>query len=255
IDDTRLLRPMVTATSFLKSHEIRQLEKLIVHTMGSKCIPELIELVKDVEPADRARLTAGKMLAQLELAKLQKELPEVIQKELERARFYFYSAHTLPKTYLGHDLTILKEGLLSNFQSVIDFIIHLLGASYWIEDAPLIVHSLHSKNMKIHSSAVETLEIACERSIFKLLYPLIGDLPLREKLKYCQKFQPTVLEVPEVLEEMETRGNEAKNPLDLIIALAWKHALRLPSKTATASHFKEVEKPFLHQFVEEIHRP
>jgi len=227
IDEPSLIQPIVTASATLRMPDIRKLEMLLVTSFGTRSTDELVLLLKSPAESDRARLTAGKTLAQLKVKELEKHLPEVLSEEIARARFYFYSAHTLPENYQGHDLTLLKQGLLSNFQSVIDFTIHLLGASYWIEDAPLLVSSLRSKNVKIQSSAIESLEIACERSIFKLLYPLIGDMPLSEKMRHCKKFLGDILEVPQLLQELQTRGNVTQSPLDLLIASMWKERLAL----------------------------
>jgi hypothetical protein len=223
IGHTSLIRPLIALSPLMRPQEARLLERMI-GDLGLKTVPSLVSIVTDMTLPDRARITAGKILATLSLPQLNANLPLVLKKELQRAYFYFYYGRTLPENWLGHDLTLLREGLLSSFQSVIDFIIQLLGASKWIEDSELIVFSLRNKNPKISSQALETLEMCCERSIFRHLYPLIGDLPLKDKIKIAEKVEKRKFSVPEVLNIL----GEGPNTLDLILATTWQYRLELP---------------------------
>ena len=131
---------------------------------------------------------------------------------------------------------------------MIDFIIQLLGASKWIEDCELIAFSLRSKSPKITSQAIETLEMCCERSIFRLLYPLIGDVPLKEKMRSCLSFAEIGLDVAQVLEKME----KSQNSLDLLLATTWKYRLDFPGwRAALRKQMASREKMF-HQFAYEL---
>ncbi|MDB6082103.1 MAG: putative lipoprotein, partial [Chlamydiia bacterium] len=247
IGHTSLIKPMIALSTILRPNEARFLEKLIFD-LGLKTVPAVVSILVDTDLPDRSRIVAGKTLAQLSLPQLNAHLPDVIRKEIERAYFYFYYAVELPAEYQGHDLFLLKEGLLSSFQSVIDFIIQLLGASKWIEDCELILFSLRSKNQKIISQAIETLEMCCERTIFQLLYPLIGGIPLEEKLNRCLQYTDTTLTVEEVLEKM---ANSA-NTLDLILATTWKYRLDLPNwRTMLRKQMASREEVF-HHFAYEL---
>ncbi len=247
IGHTALVRSMIDLSPILRPNEARLLEK-IISDLGLKTVPTLVSTVVDTEANVRARIVAGKILAQLSLPQLNAHLIDVIRKEIERAYFYFYYGHTLPTEHEGHDLSLLKEGLLSNFQSVIDFIIQLLGASKWIEDSELIASSLRSKSPKITSQAIETLEMCCERSVFRLLYPLIGDLPFKEKLRFCVRFAQTDLTVSEVLEKMES----TQNTLDLILATTWKYRLDLPNWRAMLRKQMASRQKLFHHFAYEL---
>lgn len=247
IGHASLIRPMIAISSILKPNEARLLERAIC-SFGLKTVPALVGCLIDSELHDRSRIVAGKILAQLSLPQLNAHLYDVIKKEIERAYFYFYYGHTLPAEYQGHDLTLLKEGLLSSFQSVIDFIIHLLGASKWIEDCELIVFSLRSRSPKIRSQAIETLELCCERQIFRLLYPLIGDLPFKEKLSFCLKFAETGLDIVQVLEKLERTANT----LDLILATTWKYRLDLPNWRAALRKQMVSSEEIFHHFAYEL---
>jgi hypothetical protein len=223
IGHTSLIRPIIGLAPYLRPNETRALERTMAE-LGLKTIPSLVSIITDVELPDRTRVLAGKILAQLSLAQLNASIPQIIKKEILRAYFHFYWGHTLLDEYQGYDLTLLKEGMLSSYQSAIDFIIQLLGASRWIEDSELIVYSLRSKNPKIISQAIETLEMCCERGVFRLLYPLIQDLPLKEKLKCCEKHISNSCTLPEILDKLEKMANT----LDLVLALTWKYRLDLP---------------------------
>ena len=247
IGDTTLIRPLLLLTPNLRPPEARSLERAIVE-LGLKTVPSLVSILNDSSLPDRSRITAGKILAQLALPQLEHNLFSVIHAELKRAYFYFYWAHSLPDEYEGHDLLLLKEGLLSSYQSVIDFIIHLLGASQWIEDCELIVFSLRSKNLKIISQAIETLEMCCKGTIFRKLYPLIADVPLKDKLHFCKKNTDTEKSLPEVLEVLE----KSANTLDLFLAATWKYRLDLPNWRGFLRKQMASQKEIFHHFAYEL---
>jgi hypothetical protein len=242
-----LVRPMIATSPLLRPNETRLLEK-IISGLGLKTVPALVGILGDTSLPDRSRIIAGKILAQLSLPQLNAHLYDVIKIEIERAYFYFYYAHTLPHIYEGHDLSLLKEGLLSSFQSAIDFIIQLLGASKWLEDCELIAFSLRSKRAKIRSQGIESLELCCEHRVFSLLYPLIGDLPLKEKLNFCLQYAPIGMTIAEVLERME----QTSNSLDAIMAATWKYRLNLPNWRTSLRKKMASQKEIFHHFAYEL---
>jgi hypothetical protein len=247
IGHTSLIRPMIKISTSLRPNEARTLEKIIAD-FGLKAVPQLVGILCDSELSDRSRIVAGKILAALSLPQFNAHLYDVIRQEIERAYFYFYYSQTLPQEYEGNDLTHLKEGLQSSFQSVIDFIIQLLGASKWIEDCELIAFSLRSKRTKIRNQGLETLEMCCDRRIFRLLYPLVSDLPLKEKMNFCLKNTDTEMSITEVLEKMET----TPNTLDKILAATWKYRLDLPNWRASLRKHCASQEEIFHHFAYEL---
>ncbi len=210
------IAPLLSLTPILHSDEIRLIEKIIMG-FGPQATGELTRVFIDTHAKDRVRIVAGKILSRLALNTLNQYLNSTIEKEIERAYFYYYYAVTLPTEYQGKETELLREGLLSRFESVIDFIIQLLGASKWIEDTELMVFSLKSNNIKIKNQAIETLEGCCSPAIFKLLYPLIGDLPMKEKMRACVGATETGCSFDELL----TRLRSSTNPLDTILTATW----------------------------------
>jgi hypothetical protein len=218
--------------------------------MGLKTVPLLLSLTKELSFPERARILAGKILSRLALPQLQANLPEILDVEIERAYFYFYFGHTIQSQYPHFDLEMLAQAFLTGYQSVIDFIIHLLGAAGSLEDPELLVRSLHSRNAKIHSHAVESLERTCSSKIFRLVAPLIDDLPLDEKMAACLRWQG---EFPKLtLSELLGKLSHSPSLFDQIVAIRLKAKLQIPNwKQQVRELMKHANETF-HQYAYEL---
>ncbi|KPK33499.1 MAG: hypothetical protein AMS24_00955 [Chlamydiae bacterium SM23_39] len=186
ISDPFSVKEIILAASHFRPSEKRDVEFVIIN-MGKKVVDILMDILKDVSLNYCCRILASKVLGRISLVKLKKELKDIIEVEIKRAYFYFFSGHLIQNRYPYYDLIFLKKALLNGFQANIDFIIHLLGASRSLEDCDLLVHSLHSKNEKIHADAIETLEQNCDPKIFVKIYPLIENIPWIERKKAYSK--------------------------------------------------------------------
>ena len=151
--------------------------------MGLRTVPALLSITKDTQMADRCRLLAGRILGRLALPQLRANLSDIIRQEIERAYVYFYHYHTIQSRYPEWDLSMLRDVLITGYHSVLDFIIQILGVAGEIEDEELLSRSLRSPNPKVRSQVVETLEKTCEPQIFRLLQPLVDDIPYEEKIR------------------------------------------------------------------------
>ena len=219
-----LVKDIIISSIHFRPNDYRVVEEIIIK-MGLRTIPVLISITKDSSMHVRSRILAAKILGALSLPQLQTHLLEIVQQEIMRAYFCFYHAHTIQQQYLEHDLSILIETLLSAFNSIIDFIIHLLGISGAIDDVELLVSSLHSSNQKIHSHAVETIEKTCNPKIFHLLEPLIDDRPVEEKIDFYSRKKQKKHSLREVLDILEVSSSLAKH----IIAASLKAQLNVPN--------------------------
>src|SRR5262249_31251880 len=152
---------------------------------------------------------------------------DILDIEIERAYFYFYFGHTIQKQYPLYDLNMLQSALLTGYQSVIDFIIHLLGAAGSIEDPELLVRALHGRNATIHSQAVESLEKTCRPHLFRLVAPLVDDLPLEEKMAACLKWQGDYPKL--TLSELLGKLEQSPSLFDKIVAVRLKANLQMPN--------------------------
>src|SRR5262249_27262823 len=152
------------------------LAEVIVASIGLRNVPMLLNMTKDSSLPDRSRLLAGRILGKIALPQLRANLYPIIEIEVDRAYFYYYHAHTVEKHYPDVDLTLLKEALLSDYQSVLDFVMQLLGMAGEIEDCELLSRSIHSKQLKVRGQVIEALEKWCGTKLFRLIHPLICEM-------------------------------------------------------------------------------
>lgn len=249
IADSTTTKEILLASIHFRPNERRKTEEIIVQ-MGLKIVPLLLTLTKDIALSERARLLSGKILGRLALPQLQANLIDIIDIEIERAYFYFYFGHTIQNQYPLYDLEMLQSALLSGYQSVIDFIIHLLGAAGSLEDPELLVRALHSRNEKIHSHAVESLEKTCDVRIFKLIAPLVDDLPLEEKMAACLRWQGDYPKL--TLSELLGKLEQSPTLFDKIVAVRLKAKLQMPNwRQQLREQMKHSDESF-HQFAYEL---
>ncbi len=226
INNSTTVKDILLSSIHFRPMERRLTEEVIIQ-MGLKTVPTLLSCVKDNSLHDRSRILAGKILATLAPPQLQANLHEIVNVELERAFFYFYYGRSIQKKYPLHDLSSLHEALLTSSKSVIDFIIHLLGAAGSIEDSELLVHSIHSKNEKMHGNALETLERSCDNHIYKILLPLIDDTPIEEKLYAAEKILGDKIGLS--LSQLLDRLGKSPALFDKVVAVKLQAALNMPN--------------------------
>jgi hypothetical protein len=226
IADSTTVKEILLASVHFRPNERRRTEEIIIQ-MGLKIVPLLLTLTKDISLPERARILAGKILGRLALPQLQANLIDILDIEIERAYFYFYFGHTIQKQHPLYDLEMLQSALLTGYQSVIDFIIHLLGAAGSLEDPELLVRGLHSRNAKVHSQAVESLEKTCSLSVFRLIAPLVDDLPLEDKMAACLRWQGDYPKL--TLSELLGKLEQSPSLFDKIVAVRLKAKLQMPN--------------------------
>lgn len=249
IADSTTTKEILLASMNFRPNERRKAEE-VLSQMGLKIVPLLISYTKDIALPERARVLAGKILGRLALPQLQANLLDILDIEIERAYFYFYFGHNIQKQYPLYDLKMLKSALLTGYQSVIDFIIHLLSAAGSTDDPELIVRGLHSRNEKTHSHAVESLEKTCDVRIFKLIAPLVDDLPLEDKMTACLKWQGDYpkLSLSELLGKLE----QSPSLFDKIVAVRLKAQLQMPNwRQELRAQMKHSDENF-HQYAYEL---
>lgn len=249
IADSTTVKEILLASIHFRPNERRRTEEIIVQ-MGLKIVPLLLAITKNIALPERARILAGKILSRLALPQLQANLIDILDIEIERAYFYFYFGHTIQKQYPLYDLEMLQSALLTGYQSVIDFIIHLLGAAGSIEDPELLVRALHGRNAKIHSQAIESLEKTCPLALFRLVAPLVDDLPLEEKMAACLKWQGDYPKL--TLSELLGKLEQSPSLFDKIVAVRLKAKLQMPNwRQQLREQMKHADETF-HQFAYEL---
>ncbi len=247
VKDSNLAKDIIVCSYHFKPKERRLVEE-ILYQMGLTTVPLLLNLTKNTRLADRCRLLAARILARLSPALLKAHLFEIIQKEMNQAYFYFFYHHHIQSAYPEYDLNILKNALLTRYQSVIDFIIQLLCLAGEVEDPELLSRSIRSSSPKVRSQVIETLEKTCEPKIFHLLNPLLDEIPLQEKLITCLNKQPKVLSLTELLDRM----NESSAQIDRIVAVALKYKLNLSNWKESLRQQMSSEDEIFHHFAYEL---
>lgn len=223
VNDSSLVNDIIATSLHYRPNERRLIETLI-YRMGLRTVPTLLSLTKDPHLHPKCRVLAGKILGRLSLPQLRANLSNIISKEIDRAYFYFYHSRTIQADNPGIDLSLLQEVLTTDYHSAIDFIIQLLAVAGEVEDAELLSSSLKSRNPKVRSQVIETLEKTCEPAIFRLLQPLIDEIPTQEKVRAYLKGGHKALSLTELLDTL----GESSAQIDQIIAAAMKYHLDLP---------------------------
>lgn len=248
--DAESVKDLILASVHFRSNE-RKLVEQIVLEIGSSCVPLLLTLTKETKIHDRCRLLAGKILGKMDLKALQKDLFAIVSLEIERAYFYFYHAQTIQKQVPEQDLSLLENALMTTYQSIIDFIIQLLGVAGKVEDSEILSHTLKSKNRKIRAQAVESLEKSCETKIFTLLEPLIDERLLDEKLRNYLKEGKLPLNLTQLLDVL----NQSPSVADQIISISLKARFKTPDWQSALREKLESQNEIFHHFAHELLNP
>lgn len=246
-NDSSLVSNIIAASIHFRPSE-RRLTEHIIFKMGLRTVPTLIAIAKDTQMPDRCRVLAGQILGKLSLPQLRAHLSTIIKVEIDRAYFYFYYSQTIQKSFPLIDLTVLKDILVTNYHSVLDFIIQLLAVAGEIEDEELLVRSLHSRNPKLRSQGIEMLEKTSEPKIFRLLQPLIEDIPNEQKIATYLKRGYEVLSLTALLDKL----GESSSQMDRIISAALKVKLDLPNWRESLRQQMLRQDEIFHHFAYEL---
>lgn len=247
VNDSSLVDDIIHASLHFRPNERRLIEE-VISKMGLRTVPNLLSTMRDIHIPDRSRLLAGRILGRLSLPQLHANLSDIIRQEIERAYFYFYHYHTIQSLNPSLDLSILQDVLITGYHSVLDFIIQILGVAGEVEDEELLSRSLRSRNPKVRSQVVETLEKTCEPQIFRLLQPLVDDIPYDEKIRAYIKSGHKPMNLNDLLDKM----SESSAQIDQIIASTMKYHLDLPNWRASLRQQMSRQDEIFHHFAYEL---
>lgn len=247
VNDSSLVYDIIQMSLHFRPNERRVTEE-VIFKMGLRTVPSLLSMTKDVEIPLRCRLLAGRILGRLALPQLRAVLSEIISQEIERAYLYFYHYHTIQPLYPDLDLSMLRDVLITDYHSILDFIIQILGVAGEVEDEELLSRSLRSRNPKVRSQVIETLEKTCEPTIFRLLQPLVDDIPYDEKVRIYLKSGHKPLSLNNLLDKM----CESSAQIDQIIAATMKYRLDLPGWRESLRQQMSKQNEIFHHFAYEL---
>ncbi|MBI3900910.1 MAG: hypothetical protein HY324_02010 [Chlamydiia bacterium] len=242
------MRPLILNALHFRSSEQKYLEEVALHSMGEHLADPLLHIVQDTHNPDKCRLIAGKILGKYAPKSLESHLFSVIRREIDRAYFYFYHGHTIQKQVPEHDLSILRNALLTGYQSIIDFIIQLLGSAGSLEESEILSQTLRSSNRKIRAQAIESLEKTCPPRLFTLLEPLIDERAPEEKLHHYLKSGGIPLNLTQLLDRLSSSASRA----DQIISLAMKAQLKTPDWRSLLKTKLAGNEEIFHHFATEL---
>lgn len=247
INDSSLVFDIIHSSLHFRPNE-RLLTEEVIYQMGLRTVPTLLSITRNIQLPDRCRLLAGRILGRLALPQLRANLSDIIRQEIERAYFYFYHYHTIQPLNPELDLSMLQDVLITGYHSVLDFIIQLLGVAGEVEDEELLSRSLRSRNPKVRSQVVETVEKTCEPSIFRLLQPLVDDIPYEEKMYAYVKSGNKPLKLNDLLNKL----SESSAQIDQIIAATMKYHLDLPNWRESLRQQMSRQDEIFHHFAYEL---
>lgn len=241
------IEAIVQASVNFRPNERRFTEQLLFE-MGNGAIEQLLDITKDTQKGNRARVIAGRALGRISLTELRSHLTEIISVETERAFFYFYHSHIIPTSHDDHDLLMLKESLLSSYHAELDFIVQLLGVAGELEDCELLARLIRSEHPKLRAQVIETLEKSCDITLFRMIEPLINELPTEEKLQQYVRLGYPVCTLFELLNKL----SHSPLQLDQVIAAAFMHRLKVPQWEESLKRQMEKKEPLFNHFAVEL---
>jgi hypothetical protein len=210
IGDSTCVAKLIQSCIHFCPAERRCVEKIITN-MGPKTVPKLLSIAKNPEEHPRSRILSGNILGALAPPQLQANLLPILKNEIFRSFFYFYHAHRIQEQHPEFDLANLKEALLLNHQSTIDFIIQILAVSGSIKNGEILSRSLRHPSAKIRSQAIETIEKNCPPNVFDLLEPLICEHSIETKIQIYLKATYPALNLNDLLDKLSASSSEANN--------------------------------------------
>ncbi|CRX38134.1 hypothetical protein [Estrella lausannensis] len=242
-----LYREMLESGQVLDSKE-KQLFEEILRKSGPPAIPMLASVLEAEQVSDSCRALSAKVLGHLDLETLHTLLQNVVDKEIEKARFYLtHSRAYAPIQETALD-KLLAGGLSSAFSAKIEFIIHLLSSAGEISDPEAVCRLYRSKNAKIRSQVIETLEKTCKRAIFRKLRPLIEEQGFSGTKRILGNDSGAVLPLEDLLNFLA----ESPSLSDQIMAAAALSSLHPQKSRESLKVLAQNNSPIIQSFAKEL---
>jgi hypothetical protein len=180
LSDPDSISPLLDASDDFSPQALRRTESVVLG-IGLRGVPAIASYLLDPARPYPGRSLAARALASASFTQFETIYPGLIEGEITRA-YAFLGRHA----QLAGAATIGRS-VLSRFygdmpETVIDFILELLGLGGRLQDFESIAASLRSRNSKDRANAIETVEQACPRQTFARLAPLLDSRPLGDKL-------------------------------------------------------------------------
>jgi HEAT repeat protein/MFS family permease len=202
IKDSGCLRPLLSLDQGLTPLERRKVEKLILE-IGLGSVPTIVAILGDPGFDYQARSIAARTLGKLAFPQFEALLPELIRTELERAYRYLYFHYVLRHlTERSSGIDVLSLFYRDAQQSIVEFVLEILTIGGRLPDFEMISSSLRSTSPRVRANAIESVEQACSRDVFKLLLPLVARADLEETAAvYLRRFDAVTADPASIVEQ------------------------------------------------------
>lgn len=191
IRDSSSIRPLLSLDRGLTPFERRKVEKLILD-IGLGSVPTIVAILGDPQFPYQSRSIAARTLGKLAFPQFEALLPDLIRTELERAYRCLYFHYLLEReTGRSSGLTVLSLFYRDAQQSIVEFVLEILTIGGRLPDFEMISSSLRSTSSRVRANAIESVEQACSRDVFKLLLPLVARGDLEDAVSvYLRRYHP-----------------------------------------------------------------
>jgi len=187
IADSRCIIPLLSISESFTHFERRKAAQVIL-SLGQRSVPTIVSVFREPRYPYVARSIAARSLGKLLFPQFEVLFPEVIHTEIERAYRFLYYHKVLEQSDVSSPGIFVLSRFYRDFQRIIiESVLEILTIGGRLPDYELISSSLNSPNVKLRGNAIETIEQACTRKVFKILLPLVDSRSLEDKVRFYTK--------------------------------------------------------------------
>jgi len=251
IADSRCIIPLLLISESFTHFERRKAAQ-VIFSIGQRSVPTIVSVFNDPQHSYEARSIAARSLGRLLFPQFEALFPDMIQVEIERAYRFLYYHMVLEQS----DETVMPSPgifVLSRFYRdfqwrIIEFVLEILAIGGRLPDYELISSSLNSPNLKVRGNAIETIEQACTRKVFKILLPLVDSRGLEDKVRfYTKNFSFEELTTEDIL------SNALQSTLDLEFSTATQAMYDISGASSFETLRKRLRQSFPSLFKDTVH--
>lgn len=200
IADSRCIIPLLSISESFTHFERRKAAEIIL-SIGQRSVPAIVSVFRNPQYPYVARSIAARSLGRLLFPQFEALFPEIIQIEIERAYRFLYYHMVLEQSDASSPGVFVLSRFYRDFQRIIiESVLEILTIGGRLPDYELISSSLNSPNLKVRGNAIETIEQACTRQVFKILLPLVDSRSLEDRARfYIENFSCQKLTMEEIV--------------------------------------------------------
>lgn len=174
IGDPDCIAPLLDASTAFSPRELREAES-VLRAIDQRGVPAIVSYLLDASQPYSGRGLAARALARISFAQFESVCPSLIDGEIARAHLSYVQLARLrtPAGATAPGREVLGRLYRELPDTVIDFVLELLGLGGRLPDFESVTASLRSPNAKDRADAIETIEQACSRATFVGLLPLL----------------------------------------------------------------------------------